>query len=104
VWQQEIAYQRDFKAALAAVEHYGARSIVFVDYGRTHDVHASLIWNVPDQTTARTWIAYHRGIDNLRLMRLAPERQAYVFRADEKRLLKLPPVAEIEKAVTLRGK
>jgi hypothetical protein len=104
VWQQETAYQRDFKAALAAVEHDAARSIVFVDYGRTHDVHASLIWNVPDQTTARTWIAYHRGIDNLRLMRLAPERQAYVFRADEKRLLKLPLVGEIEKAVTLRGK
>jgi hypothetical protein len=104
LWQQETAYQRDFKAALAAVERDAARSIVFVDYGRTHDVHASLIWNVADRTTAQTWIAYHRGMDNLRLMRLAPDRQAYVFRADERRLLKLPPVAEIERAVTLRGK
>jgi hypothetical protein len=97
MWQAEITYQRQFKTALWLVERESPRSIIFVDYGRTHDVHSSLIWNVPDLATAKTWIAYHRGTDDLRLMRLAPDRQAYLFLADEARLTKLPPLAELER-------
>jgi hypothetical protein len=103
-WQRTTAYQRQFIKALSLIERESARSIVFVDYGRDHDVHSSLIWNVPDLATAKTWIAYERGPDDLRLMRLAPERQAYVFRADEGQLTRLPPLAELEKIVAMRAK
>jgi hypothetical protein len=103
-WQRTTTYQRRFMTALALIERESARSIVFVDYGRNHDVHSSLIWNVPDLATAKTWIAYERGPDDLRLMRLAPERQAYVFRADEGQLTRLPPLAELEKIVAMRAK
>ena len=103
-WQRTTAYQRQFIKALSRIERESARSIVFVDYGRHHDVHSSLIWNVPDLATAKTWIAYERGPDDLRLMRLAPERQAYVFRADEGQLTRLPPLAELEKIVAIRAK
>jgi hypothetical protein len=77
---------------------------MFVDYGRDHDVHSSLVWNVPDLTTAKTWIAHERGQDDLRLMRLAPDRRGYIFRADEGRLTRLPPLAELEQIVAMRGK
>jgi hypothetical protein len=103
-WQRTTTYQRRFMTALAFIERESPRSIVFVDYGRNHDVHASLIWNVPDPTTAKTWIAYERGPDDLRLMRLAPERKAYIFRADEGRVTRLPALAELEKIVAVRAK
>jgi hypothetical protein len=98
-WQRTTTYQRRFLTALSLIERESARSIVFVDYGRNHDVHSSLIWNVPDLATAKTWIVYNRGSDGLRLMRLAPERRAYIFRADEGRITRLPPLAELEKIV-----
>jgi hypothetical protein len=103
-WQRTTIYQRRFMTALSLIERESPRSIVFVDYGRDHDVHSSLIWNVPDLAAAKTWIAYERGPDDLRLMRLAPDRRAYVFRADEGRLTKLPPLEELEKIVALRGR
>ena len=102
-WQRTTAYQRRFLTALDLIERESLRSIVFVDYGRNHDVHSSLVWNVPDLATAKTWIAYDRGPDDLRLMRLAPDRRAYIFRADEGRLTRLPSLAEIEKNVALQG-
>jgi hypothetical protein len=103
-WQRTTVYQRRFMTALSLIERESPRSIVFVDYGRDHDVHASLIWNVPDLAAAKTWIAYERGPDDLRLMRLAPDRRAYVFRADEGRLTRLPPLEQLEKIVAMRGK
>lgn len=103
-WQRTITYQRRFIAALSFIERESARSIVFVDYGRNHDVHSSLVWNVADLATAKTWIAYERGADDLRLMRLVPERRAYIFRADEGRLTRLPSLTELEKIVAMRAK
>lgn len=103
-WQRTTTYQRRFMTALTLIERESARSIVFVDYGRNHDVHSSLVWNVPDLAAAKTWIAYERGPDDLRLMRLAPERQAYIFRADEGRLTRLPALSALEKIVTMRAK
>jgi hypothetical protein len=102
-WQRTTTYQRRFLTALEIVQRESARSIVFVDYGRKHDMHSSLIWNVADLATAPTWIAYERGPDDLRLMRLAPDRRAYIFRADEGRLTRLPPLAELEKIVASRA-
>lgn len=103
-WQRTTAYQRRFLTALSLIEQESRRSIVFVDYGREHDVHSSLVWNVPDFATAKTWIAYDRGPDDLRLMRLAPDRRAYVFHAAEGRLTRLPPLPELEKIVAMRQK
>ncbi|MFN2565264.1 MAG: hypothetical protein ABR499_09680 [Gemmatimonadaceae bacterium] len=103
-WQRTTTYQRRFATALSLVQRETPRSIVFVDYGRDHDIHASLVRNVPDLATAKTWIAYERGPDDLRLMRLAPDRRAYIFRADEGRLTRLPPLAELEKIVAMRSK
>jgi hypothetical protein len=103
-WQRTTTYQRRFMAALSFIERESPRSILFVDYGRDHDAHSSLIWNVPDLATAKTWIAYERGPDDLRLMRLAPERRAYIFRADNGRLTRLPPLGELEKIVITRKK
>jgi hypothetical protein len=98
-WQRTTVYQRRFVMALSLIERESARSIVFVAYGRNHDVHSSLVWNVPELATAKTWIAHDRGPDGVRLMRLAPERRAYIFRADEGRVIRLPPLAELEKIV-----
>ena len=103
-WQRTTTYQRRFTTALSLIERESARSIVFVDYGAKHDVHSSLVWNVPDLATAKAWIAYERGPDDLRLMRVAPERRAYIFRAEEGRLTRLPPLAELEKIVAMRAK
>jgi hypothetical protein len=102
-WQRTTVYQRRFTTALEVVRRESPRSIVFVDYGRNHDVHSSLVWNVPDLAAAPTWIAHERGPDDLRLMRLAPDRQAYVFRADKGELTRLPPLADLEKIVASRG-
>lgn len=101
-WQRTTTYQRRFMTALSIIERESPRAIVFVDYGRNHDVHSSLVWNVPDLGTAKTWIAYERGRDDLRLMRLAPDRRAYIFHADEGRLTRLPPLTELEKIVATR--
>jgi hypothetical protein len=98
-WRRGTTFQRQFATALSVVERESPRSIVFVDYGQNHDVHSSLIWNVPDLATAKTWIAYDRGVDDLRLMRLAPDRRAYVYRAHQGALSRLPPLVELEKLV-----
>jgi hypothetical protein len=102
-WQRTTIYQRRFTTALWLAQRESPRSIIFVDYGQNHDVHSSLVWNVPDLAQAKTWIAYERGPDDLRLMRLAPERQAYIFRADQGRLTRLPPLAELER-LAMRSK
>lgn len=95
-WQQNISYQRRFVTALRIIEGVSPRSIVFIDYGRVDKPDLSLVWNVADLETARTWLAYHRGSDNFRLMRLAPERRAFIYRADEGRVTPLPPVTKLE--------
>ena len=74
-------YQRNF---LSALEHIPAeKRIVFVRYGSSHNPHLSLIFNEPDLAGAKNWIVYDRGPDNLRLMRAAPDRAAFLF--DESR-------------------
>ena len=102
-WQRTTIYQRRFVTALRVIERESPRSIVFVDYGRNHDVHSSLVWNVPDLAAAKTWIAHERGPDDLRLMRLAPDRRAYIFRADKGELTRLPPLADLERIVAARS-
>jgi hypothetical protein len=101
-YQTEVAYQQRFGAALQLVNKEREKAIVFVEYGPSHNAHFSLVRNVPNLADARTWIAYERGRDDLRLMRLAPERRAYIYHADDGRLTRLPPLAELERIVASR--
>jgi hypothetical protein len=102
LYAEELAYQRRFGEALRLVRTESPKAIVFVDYGQTHNAHFSLVRNVPDLSRAPTWIAYDRGPDDLRLLRLAPDRRGYIYRADEGRLTRLPPLAELERIVARR--
>jgi hypothetical protein len=70
-------YQRTFQSALAQLP--AEKAIVFVRYGPEHNPHLSLLYNEPDLPNARRWIVYDRGPDNLRLMRAAPDRAAFLF-------------------------
>lgn len=71
------SYQRGF---LEAIDKLPAqKSIVFVRYGPDHNPHLSLLYNEPDLPAARHWLVYDRGADNLRLLRAAPDRAAYLF-------------------------
>lgn len=101
-YQTEVAYQRQFGQALRLVKKEPHKAIVFVEYGPSHNAHFPLVRNVPDLASAQTWIAYERGRDDLRLMRLAPDRRAYIYHADEGRLTRLPPLAELERIVATR--
>jgi hypothetical protein len=101
-YQAELEYQRRFKQGLAVVSRESPKSILFVDYGQKHNPHFSLVRNVPDLATARTWVVYDRGVDGLRLMRLAPDRRAYIYKADEGLLTRLPPLPELERIVAAR--
>jgi hypothetical protein len=69
------------------------RAIVFVRYRPPHSPHWSLVQNPADYARARLWLVHDRGPDNLRLMRLAPERAAYLFDEASFSLHRLPPVA-----------
>jgi hypothetical protein len=101
-YQSEVAYQRRFGEALRFVHNESPRAIVFVEYGPKHNAHFPLVRNVPDLTDAPTWIAHERGRDDLRLLRLAPDRRGYIYHADEGRLTRLPPLAELERIVATR--
>jgi hypothetical protein len=101
-YQGEVVYQRRFGQALQLVEANRQKAIVFVEYGPGHNAHFSLVRNVPSLTDAQTWIAYDRGRDDLRLMRLAPDRRGYIYHADQGTLTQLPPLAELERIVAAR--
>jgi hypothetical protein len=61
-----------------------------VRYEPNHNFHSSLIVNEPDLERARSWIVYDRGPENARLMRLAPDRAAYLFDEATHTLTALP--------------
>lgn len=84
--QRETLYHRIFRELTAAIP--APRSIVFVRYRPNHAAHFSLVRNVPDLQSARTWVVYDRGSDNARLMRLAPDRVPYLY--DDARLAIVP--------------
>jgi hypothetical protein len=61
-------------------------SILFVRYPPSHDPHRAITRNEVDLTSARSWVVYDRGADNMRLLSLAPDRQPYVLDASTFRL------------------
>jgi hypothetical protein len=69
--------QRHFGEAVANLP--GEKKLVFVRYAPKFIGHFSLVQNEPDLDAATSWIVYDRGAENEALMRLAPERRAYLF-------------------------
>lgn len=68
--------QSAFRAMLAQLPE---PSVVFVRYSRIHDIHTSLITNVPNLDQAGAWMVYDRGVENLELMAEARGRVPYIF-------------------------
>ena len=65
-----------FRDLLASLPH---KSVVFVRYAGHHDLHLSLITNVPDLEEAGAWIVYDRGAENVELLAEAGGRTPYIF-------------------------
>lgn len=57
----------------------GERVTVFVKYSPHHDPNFTLIFNDPDLGQARAWRVFDRGADDIRLIRLAPDRVPYLY-------------------------
>ena len=66
-----------FNTGVAALP--GAQTVVFVRYDPRHNPNLTLISNAPDANRARAWKVYDRGLDDIRLTRLAPDRVPYLF-------------------------
>jgi len=64
-----------------SVDSLPGRSIVFVRYAPGEACQQNLIENDPPLARARAWIVYDRGVDDGRLLRLAPDRAPYLFDA-----------------------
>ncbi len=86
--QEKSAYHRRFASLLAGIQE--PKSIVFVRYAPSHNVHRELISNEPDLEAARVWTVYDRGAENAELMRLAPDRAAYLYDDTRQVLVALP--------------
>jgi hypothetical protein len=67
----------DFREKVAALP--GNQIIVFVKYDPQHEPPWSLVFNEPNLQKARAWQVYDRGADDIRLVRLAPRRVAYLY-------------------------
>ncbi|MGH9368535.1 MAG: glycosyltransferase family 39 protein [Thermoanaerobaculia bacterium] len=74
---EKAGYEASFRRRIEELPD--GRSIVFVRYAPAHDVHRSLVANVPDLDTARTWIVHDLGDHDADLARLAPERAPYLY-------------------------
>jgi hypothetical protein len=68
----------------------GAKKIVFVRYPKGEGCQQNLIQNNPPLATAESWIVNDRGIDDLRLLRAAPNRVPYLFDVKTFTMQRLP--------------
>lgn len=67
--------------------------LVFVRYGRTHNVNRSLVTNVPDLSQAKAVVARDRGGDNHRLQRHFPDRKPFLYDEASGRLVPMDPAS-----------
>ena len=79
------------RRAADALRAAPTNSIVFVRYPPTQNPHHALTRNEPNLHEARSWVVYDRGIDNERLLAMAPDRQAYRLDVETFRLEPLSP-------------
>ena len=75
--ESDHAYHNAFALRLQALPD--PRAVVFVRYGPQHNDGLSLIHNPVDLNTASRWTVYDRGAENDDLLRLVPDRTAYLF-------------------------
>jgi hypothetical protein len=68
-----------YEAFVASLPPEPDSAIVFVRYAPAHNDGLSLVRNVPDLRSERIWTVYDRGAENAQLLRLAPQRKAYLF-------------------------
>jgi hypothetical protein len=61
------------------VKRFRVPSMVFVRYAPDHNVHRSFISNPADLGDARVWLVRDRGADDVRLIRLAPSREPFLY-------------------------
>lgn len=80
--------QQAFEKVLEALPD--SRSVVFVRYAPNHNPHSSLIHNAPFLADAPRWVVYDRGADDARLLRLAPDRVAYLYDEASGAIWRLP--------------
>ncbi len=80
--------QTAFRESVARLPH---KSVVFVRYSRIHNIHASLVTNVPNLEEAHAWIVYDRGAENVELLAEAGGRMPYIFEEQTGRLLPMNP-------------
>jgi hypothetical protein len=71
------AYHRNFRELLALAP--GEKIMVFIHYAPSHSPHMALVTNAPDLAKARAWTVYDRGAEDLKLMRLDPQRTPYLY-------------------------
>jgi hypothetical protein len=79
------------RRAAEALRAAPANAIVFVRYPPTQNPHHALTRNEADLHEARSWVVYDRGADNVRLLAMAPDRQAYLLDVATFRLEPLSP-------------
>lgn len=93
--RQKSAVKRAFRQLLSSLPD--EKAIVFVRYAPGHDPDLGLIANEPDLDSARVWIVYDRGEENARLLKLAPERTAYLYEEAGRRLERISVKRKNEK-------
>jgi hypothetical protein len=71
------AYHRNFRELLALAP--GDKIMVFIHYAPDHSPHMALVTNAPDLAKARAWTVYDRGAEDLKLMKLDPQRRPYLY-------------------------
>jgi len=81
LWHGRLAeaqgYHDAFQRLVARIPE--RKAVVFVRYSPDHSVHLSLTNNEPDPARARVWAVHDLGDDNVRLLRAAPDRAAYLY-------------------------
>jgi hypothetical protein len=86
--RSRAALQVAFREQVSALSQ---KAVVFVRYAQGHDIHSSLIVNVPDLEAAPAWVVYDRGAENAQLLAVAGGREAYIFDEESGRLLRMDP-------------
>jgi len=89
-----IDLRNDFnRRAEEVIRRAPPNSILFVRYPASHDPHRAITRNEADLVSARSWVVYDRGAEDMRLLSLAPDRQPYVLDASTLRLESLARMA-----------
>jgi len=80
-WHRQLAiarrYHQSFQGLISQIPD--KKAVVFVRYAPGAGVHRSLTNNEPDPSAARVWAVHDLGDENLRLLKIAPDRVPYLY-------------------------